>query len=56
MFAAMGALGVQVATGTLVVLFVPHVVVVYPLAAVGPDGTQTATGVVEVIVPQLVRW
>jgi hypothetical protein len=37
--------GVQVATGTFVVLFVEQVVVVKPLAAAAVAGVQVCTGV-----------
>lgn len=36
--------GVQLATGTLVVLFVEHVVVVNPFPELAVDGVQLATG------------
>ena len=50
MFAAVGPLALQVATGLFVVITgAGQVVVVYALAAVGPLGVQVATGTLVVL-------
>jgi hypothetical protein len=51
---AFAAEAVHVATGTLLVLFVPQVIVVQPLPALAVCGVQVATGIALVITPQTV--